>query len=101
MYSKHVRREVCPADSRPNNSEVEICVIKSFEGTTHCLFHVVKIRAVLGVGKQEYSSLDFSNCGRFLAAVTFGGEIGLWDAHTGKRYNPFLTSDSAGMSTTA
>ncbi len=55
----------------------------------------------LELESRNISSLDFSNCGRFLAAVTFGGEIGLWDAHTGKRYNPFLTSDSAGMSTTA
>ena len=49
---------------------------------------------------KDILSLDFSKCGSFLAVVTSSGEISLWDAQTGKRYNPVVNSDSAGMSTT-
>jgi WD40 repeat protein len=49
---------------------------------------------------RNISSLDFSKCDSFLAVVTFCGEISLWDAQTGKQYNPVMSSDFDGISTT-
>ena len=61
---------------------------------------MLKYVPFLKLEARNISSLDFSKCGNFLAVVTFSGEISLWDARTGKQYNPALNSDSAGMSTT-
>lgn len=61
---------------------------------------LLKYVSSLELNTGHISSLDFSECGRILAVVNAAGEICLWDAKNGTRYNPILSSGTSGGSTT-
>jgi WD40 repeat protein len=41
--------------------------------------------------QKAVSAVDFSPCGKMLAAVTFDGQIAVWDTYSGKKFYPELS----------